>query len=143
MAWCALSDAQRYIGTRKQLIDKAKTAAHKQASRHHHRCNSVSRTCETRHSSCFAPTKHNTGTFFANKAGSNFNDVTTSAQHHFVVSNLTLGIWNSLDRYSGMTAWATREATRKTGENAPDFALAVRFTQTLGRRSGLHLAVLA
>ena len=48
VAWFGLSDAQRHISTRKQLIDNAKTAEpQKQASRHHHRCNSVSRTCET------------------------------------------------------------------------------------------------
>ena len=44
----------------------------------------------------------------------------SSLQHHFVVSHLTLGIWNSLDRYSGLTVWSSRETKRKTGQNAPD-----------------------
>ena len=125
MAWCALSDAQRYKKNNEST--RQTSEPHKQAPRHHHLCNSVSRTCETRivkglfmfHAN-IAQHRH----FFANKAGFSLHDVTTSVspQHHVVVSNLTPGIWNSHDGNSGSTAWATRESTRKRGQRAPDSA---------------------
>ena len=77
--------------------------------------NSVPCTCETRIVK---------GLFAVHKQyGSVLPQRTTSVspQHHFVVSHLTRGIWNSHDRFSGLTAWTTRESTRKTGKNCTRF----------------------
>ena len=58
------------------------------------------------------PTQRNTSTFFANEVGSNFNGVKNfHPQHHYVVSYLTLDIWNSLDKYAVSIIWASQNAT--------------------------------